>query len=94
MEKTIAALATGNSAGGIGVIRISGSEAITIAGKIFKPADGSSLNSLKGYRAKYGNVIYKNEKIDNAVALVFRAPKSDTGENAVEISVHGGIFIV
>lgn len=95
MSKTIAAIATGNSAGGIGVIRISGDDAITIASKVFEPMNkNSSLLDLEGYRAKFGNIIYENEKIDNAVATVFRAPKSYTGENVVELSVHGGIFIV
>ncbi len=94
MEKTIAAIATGNAAGGIGVIRISGEKAIQIADKVFKAQDGSSLLSLKGYRAKFGNVVCKGEQLDNAVALVFRAPKSYTGEDVVELSVHGGIFIV
>ncbi len=87
MEKTIAAIATGNAAGGIGVIRISGEKAIQIADKVFKAQDGSSLLSLKGYRAKFGNVVCKGEQLDNAVALVFRAPKSYTGEDVVELSV-------
>lgn len=94
MAKTIAAVATGNSAGGIGVIRISGDCAIEIADKIFKPADGSKLCDLAGYRAKFGNVFCSGEAADDAVALVFRAPKSYTGENTVEISVHGGLYIV
>lgn len=94
MAKTIAAIATGNAPGGIGVIRISGDDAIRIASRVFKPMDSSDLNELKGYRAKYGNIICDNEKTDNAVALVFRAPKSYTGEDVVELSVHGGIFAV
>lgn len=94
MSKTIAAVATGNSVSGIGVIRISGDDAIEIAQKVFKAMDGAPLSSLNGYTAKYGNVYYNGESFDNAVALVFRNPKSYTGEDVVEISVHGGIFIV
>lgn len=94
MEKTIAAVATGNSAGGIGVIRISGEKALEIADRVFSAKDGTFLSDLGGYRAKFGSVIINNEKADDAVALVFRAPKSYTGEDVVEISVHGGIFIV
>lgn len=94
MSKTIAAVATGNSVSGIGVIRISGDDAIEIAQKVFKAMDGTPLSSLNGYTAKYGNVYYNDESFDNAVALVFRNPKSYTGEDVVEISVHGGIFIV
>ena len=94
MSKTIAAVATGNSVSGIGVIRISGDDAIEIAQKVFKAMDGTPLSSLNGYTAKYGNVYYNGESFDNAVALVFRNPKSYTGEDVVELSVHGGIFIV
>ena len=91
---TIAAIATGNSVGGIGVIRISGEQAIQIADRVFQPMDKSSLCALKGYRAKYGNVIINNTPSDNGVALVFRAPRSYTGEDVVEISVHGGLLTV
>lgn len=94
MNNTIAAIATGNSAGGIGVIRISGDNAIEVADKVFKCMDSSLLADLKGYRAKFGTIIANGEELDNAVALVFRAPKSYTGENVVELSVHGGILIV
>lgn len=94
MAKTIAAVATGNSVSGIGVIRISGDNAIEIADKVFKAVDDTPLSSLKGYTAKFGNVYCDGESFDNAVALVFRNPKSYTGEDVVELSVHGGIFIV
>lgn len=94
MAKTIAAIATGNAPGGIGVIRISGDNAIEIASRVFEPADRSSLLELGGYRAKFGNIICNNEKTDNAVALVFRSPKSYTGEDVVELSVHGGMLLV
>lgn len=94
MAKTIAAVATGNAAGGIGVIRISGESAIETAAKVFAAADGTPLTEVKGYRAKFGNIISGGEPIDEAVALVFRAPKSYTGEDVVELSVHGGLFIV
>ncbi|MFR5875915.1 MAG: tRNA uridine-5-carboxymethylaminomethyl(34) synthesis GTPase MnmE [Eubacterium sp.] len=94
MSSTIAAISTGNAPGGIGVIRISGDNAIEIADRVFKPIDSSSLSEVKGYHAKFGNIICNGEKMDNAVALVFREPKSYTGENVVELSVHGGILIV
>lgn len=94
MSKTIAAVATGNSVSGIGVIRISGDNAVEVAQRVFRSMDGTPLSELKGYTAKYGNVLSGNEAFDNAVALVFRAPKSYTGEDVVELSVHGGMFIV
>ena len=92
MSKTIAAISSGNAPGGIGVIRISGDNAINVAASVFTPMDGSSIEELKGYRAKYGNIIINGKKADNAVALVFRAPKSYTGEDVAEISVHGGML--
>jgi len=94
MDKTIAAVATGNSAGGIGVIRISGKDALAVADRVFSAKDGTSLCETDGYRAKFGSIMINNEKADDAVALVFRAPKSYTGEDVAELSVHGGIFIV
>lgn len=94
MAKTIAALATGNSASGIGVIRISGDDAILVAQQVFRAADGTPLSELKGYTAKFGSVYSDGESFDNAIALVFRGPKSYTGEDVVEISVHGGIYII
>lgn len=71
MSKTIAAIATGNSVSGIGVIRISGERAIEIAQKVFKSADNTPLSSLKGYTAKFGNVYSKGEKYDNAIGACF-----------------------
>lgn len=92
-NRTIAAIATPNAPGGIGIVRISGENAIEIAAKIFKPISGKSLCESKGYCAHYGSVFDNNEKIDEAVCLVFRAPKSYTGENIAEISCHGGLYI-
>lgn len=94
MNVTIAAIATGNSAAGIGIIRISGDEAISIAQKVFVAMDSTPLEEMKGYTAKYGKVYSNGESFDNAVALVFRAPHSYTGEDVVEISVHGGKYIL
>lgn len=93
MSDTIAAVSTPIAAGGIGVIRISGDDAIAVADKIFKGVSGKPLSALKGYSAAFGKVQQDNEDIDECVALVFRAPKSYTGENVVELSCHGGIYV-
>lgn len=90
---TIAAIATPNAPGGIGIVRISGENAVEIAAKIFRPVSGKNLTESKGYCAHFGNVYDNNEKIDEAVCLVFRAPKSYTGEDTAEISCHGGLYI-
>lgn len=91
--ETIAAIATAQGQGGIGVIRISGEEAIDIADKIFKAVSGKKLKEIPGYTAKFGKICDKDEEVDEAVALVFRAPHSYTGENVVEVSCHGGLYI-
>ncbi len=93
-EKTIAAVSTPQGEGGIGVIRISGERAIEIADMAFRSFSGDKIADLKGYTALYGRVFEGEEPLDEAVALLFRAPKSYTGEDVVEISVHGGRFIV
>ena len=90
---TIAAIATPNASGGIGVIRISGDDAIAVADKVFRSVSGRKLCEIKGYTALFGH-IYENESaVDECVALVFRAPKSYTGEDVVELSCHGGLFV-
>ena len=93
---TIAAISTAYGVGGIGVIRISGSESAKIADKIFVPFIGEKekcIQNLSGYRAKYGRILHENEFIDEVVVLVFKAPHSYTGEDVVEISCHGGLYI-
>ena len=92
-EKTVAAISTPAGEGGIGVIRISGKDAINIADKVFKSANNIPLAKLSGYSAAFGYVYDNNELIDEAVATVFLEPKSYTGENVCEISCHGGQFI-
>lgn len=94
MNTTIAAIATGQAPGGIGVVRISGPEAVSIAAGIFDSVSHKPLHLLPGYRAAYGQVSAEDgSRLDDCVALVFRAPKSYTGEDVVELSCHGGLYI-
>ncbi len=93
MSQTVAAVSTPLAAGGIGVIRISGDDAIAVADKAFRATSGKPLTEMKGYTAAHGKVIIDGEVVDECIALVFRAPRSYTGENVVEISCHGGIYI-
>ncbi len=90
---TIAAISTAQGEGGISVIRISGDDAIKIADSVFVSVSGKKLTDLKGYSALFGNVVWQGETLDEAVAVVFRNPKSYTGEDVVEISCHGGMFV-
>lgn len=90
---TIAAISTGQAAGGIGVVRISGENALSVADRIFKTVSGIKLEKLSGYKAAFGKVLFEEKCVDEAVALVFKAPKSYTGEDVVEISCHGGLLV-
>ncbi len=98
-EKTIAAISTPAGKGGVSMIRISGKDALSIAGKIFYPASGRSLSSYPQSRAVYGKIFsYEDHDspakiIDDGIATVFYAPHSFSGEDTVEISCHGGILI-
>ena len=93
MSDTIAALSTPLAPGGIGVIRISGDCAIEIADRVVKTTSSKPLSSLKGYSAAHAKAYSGDEVLDECVALVFRAPKSYTGEDTVEISCHGGVYV-
>ncbi len=93
-NSTIAAIATPLGEGSISVIRISGDNAFSVADSVFKSISGKKISEINGYTALYGEIIDGSEVIDNAVALKFVAPKSYTGENVVEISLHGGRYVV
>lgn len=91
---TIAAVSTPQAPGALGVVRISGPDARRAAAKVFVSAHGKSLETLPGYRALYGRVHDSAGDIDEAVALNFRAPASFTGEDVVELSCHGGLYVL
>lgn len=91
---TIAAVSTPRGAGGISVIRISGENALGVSDKIFTSVSSKLAPSeMDGYTCAYGKISKDNDIIDDCVLTVFRAPKSYTGEDVVEISCHGGIFV-
>lgn len=94
MEKTIAAISTAPAPGGIGIVRISGGEAFAVAEKVFRGVSGKKLSQMKGYTAQLGGAYTPTgEKLDDVVALVYRGPKSYTGEDVVELSCHGGLYV-
>ncbi|MBQ4258294.1 MAG: tRNA uridine-5-carboxymethylaminomethyl(34) synthesis GTPase MnmE [Clostridia bacterium] len=94
-QKTIAAISTAQAPGGIGIVRLSGDRAKEIAEKIFVPKGRKKISEVPGYTSLYGSAVDENgERVDEALALVFTAPKSYTGEDVVEISCHGGMFIM
>ncbi|MCR5846988.1 MAG: tRNA uridine-5-carboxymethylaminomethyl(34) synthesis GTPase MnmE [Lachnospiraceae bacterium] len=91
---TIAAICTALSPSGIGIIRISGEEAITIADKIFKGADKKKLKESDSHTIHYGHIVDGNEIVDEVLVMLMKAPRSYTMEDVVEIDCHGGILVL
>ena len=94
-NNTICAIATAPG-GAIGIIRISGPKAISIADRIFRPVGSTlSLSERKAYTLAFGNIINaNNDVVDEVLVSIFRAPHSYTGENSVEISCHGSAYVL
>lgn len=91
MSSTICALATPPGAGGIAVVRVSGPEAYAVVEEIFTPRNPAKrVAEAKGYTAMLGHYHLRGEEMDETIALFFRAPHSYTGEDVIELSVHGG----
>lgn len=89
MNDTICAISTSQGVGAIAIIRVSGEEAISIANKIFK---GKDLTTVNSHTINYGYIIDKNNKvIDEVLVSVMRSPKTFTTEDTVEINTHGGV---
>lgn len=94
-QPVIAAISTPLAPAGLGVIRLSGEGAVELAERVFRPASKTRrLSGLPGYTALYGTVHDREGDIDECVALVFRAPHSYTGEEVVELSCHGGLYLL
>ncbi|HPE76482.1 MAG TPA: tRNA uridine-5-carboxymethylaminomethyl(34) synthesis GTPase MnmE [Draconibacterium sp.] len=93
-QSTICAISTSPGVGAIAVIRLSGSEAIQVADKIFKsPKKNKLLIEQPANTLHFGQIVFNDEIIDEVVVAVFREPHSFTGEDIVEISCHGSVFI-
>ncbi|WP_303825652.1 tRNA uridine-5-carboxymethylaminomethyl(34) synthesis GTPase MnmE [Ruminococcus flavefaciens] len=90
---TIAAVSTPNAVGGIAVIRISGEDAIKVAERIFSPYGEKKVADMAGYTCAYGIAHDGDERLDDCILTVFRAPHSYTGEDIAELSCHGGLYI-
>ena len=94
-QTTIAAISTPHAMGGIGIVRLSGPDARAIAARVFIPKSSrKTLKDVPGYTALYGRVQEDGQELDDAIALVFSAPKSYTGEDVVELSCHGGLYLM
>jgi tRNA modification GTPase len=93
-EHTIAAIATPPGQGAISIIRVSGKDALQVCDLVFRPAGGKAmLSSVPAGTIHYGIIHENDEIIDEVLVSVFRAPRSYTGEDLVEISCHGSVYI-
>ncbi len=92
-QDTIAAVATPPGNGGISVIRISGSDAVKIADRVFAYGKGQKLSDAKSHVFHYGHAVFDDKIIDECMAVVMRAPRSYTREDCVEIHCHGGALV-
>ena len=93
-KDTIVAIATAMSSAGIGIVRISGREAIEIIQKIFRGKKEKNFAEEKTYTIHYGYIADGEEIIDEVLVMLMKAPHSYTGEDTVEIDCHGGIYVV
>lgn len=91
INETIAAIATPPGEGAIGIVRLSGEQAISIADKIFK---GKALSKQATHTIHFGKIVDGDEVVDEVVASLYKGPKSYTGEDVVEISCHGSQYVL
>lgn len=91
---TIAAIATAMSSSGIGIVRISGEDAVSIVDCIFKMNHNKKLSEMPTHTIHYGHIYDGNEVIDEVMVLLMKGPKSYTREDTVEIDCHGGVYVM
>lgn len=89
---TIAAISTGMTNSGIGIVRISGPEAFAIADKMYDSKSGKRLSDMPSHTIQYGFIRDKEEVIDEVLVMLMRGPRSFTAEDTVEINCHGGVY--
>ena len=93
METTIAAISTAMSASGIGIVRISGEDAMNVISRIYRSKNGKkNIKEVKSHTIHYGYICDGEETVDEVLVMVMRGPKTYTGEDTVEIDCHGGVF--
>ena len=93
METTIAAISTAMSESGIGIIRVSGPEAVDIVSRIYRSKGGNKdINKVPTHTIHFGYIYDGEELIDEVLVMVMRAPRTFTGEDTVEIDCHGGVY--
>lgn len=91
-QDTIAAISTGMTNSGIGIVRISGSEALEIADRVYKGKE--TIAEVPTHTIHYGHIMDGDETVDEVLVMVMRGPRTFTGEDTVEINCHGGTYVV
>lgn len=91
---TIAAIATAMAGSGIGIVRISGEDAVSITDKIFRMPGGGLLSEKPSHTIHYGHICNGDEVVDEVMVLLMRGPRSYTREDTVEIDCHGGVYVM
>lgn len=93
MDTTIAAISTAMSASGIGIVRISGEDAMNVIARIYRSKNGrKNIKEVKTHTIHYGYIYDGDETVDEVLVMVMRGPKTYTGEDTVEIDCHGGVY--
>lgn len=93
METTIAAISTAMSTSGIGIIRISGEDAVEVISRIYRSKGGKKdITKVSTHTIHYGYIYDKEELIDEVLVMIMKAPRTFTGEDTVEIDCHGGVY--
>ena len=93
METTIAAISTAMSASGIGIVRISGEDAMEVISRIYRSKGGKKrIKEVPSHTIHYGYIYDGEELIDEVLVMIMRAPRTFTGEDTIEIDCHGGVF--
>lgn len=95
LNDTIAAIATAMTNSGIGIVRVSGDEAVSVVNRIYRSKSGKkNLNKVESHTIHYGFIYDGDEMIDEVMVMIMKAPNSYTAENTVEIDCHGGVVVV
>ena len=93
MDATIAAISTAMSASGIGIVRISGEEAMDVIAKIYRSKNGKKdIRAVRSHTIHYGFIYDGEEVVDEVLVMIMRGPHTYTGEDTVEIDCHGGVY--
>ena len=93
MDKTIAAISTAMSTSGIGIVRISGDEAMEVISRIYRSKNGNKdIKKVKSHTIHYGFIYDGEEVVDEVLVMIMKGPRTYTGEDTVEIDCHGGVY--